>query len=244
VKPTWLTFVDERRRFSLLNILAALSGLQDKQEPDFILIGALPLLISDYLHYTALWDIDLLFRSERDLMEFVKKPKTEGLRVINYDDELVINENIASFHSAWTFDKNWFNVDYILQNDLFQFFAAERTHSAPFHQVVDWQDINLEILLFQAHPWDIIVSKIVSPRAVRDIALRVDMSIDIRHIFATYQVEKDNVDFWQHITSRAQFFCGVPAFKRRFLELLETAPELGYQDIEISPTATQALKGI
>lgn len=199
------------------------------------------MLISNYLHYTALWDIDLLFRSEREMSEFLKKTKTDGLRIINYDDELTINENIASFHAAWTFDKNWFNVDYILKTDLFEFFAGDPAHTAPYHHVATWQDMNFKIHLFQAHPWDIIVSKVVSPRAVRDIALRVDMSIDIRHVFATYQVEKDNRDFWQHITARARDLCEVSVFKRRFLELLEAAPELGYQDIEISPTAMQML---
>jgi hypothetical protein len=242
VNPEWLDFVDARRRRSLLAILVELSRLQRKENLNFVLIGALPLLLSGYLRYTALWDIDLLFSNKDELEKFTKHPKSERLRIVDYDEAMMVSENIASFHSAWTFDKNWFNVDYILQDDLFEFFSTDLTSSKPFHQMVLWQEIQSEIVLYQAHPWDIIVTKIVSPRAIRDLSLRVDMSIDIRHIFATYELEKDNPLFWQHITSRAQFFCSLTVFKRRFLELLMAAHELGYEDLEISPTAAQELK--
>ena len=242
MKPEWLDFVDARRRKSLLAILVELSRLQRKEDVNFVLIGALPLLLCGYLRYTALWDIDLLFSNKDELGEFTTRPKSKRLRIVDYDDVMMVSENIASFHSAWTFDKNWFNVDYILQDDLFEFFTTDLTKSNPFHQMVLWQEIQFEIVLYQAHPWDIIVTKIISPRAIRDLSLRVDMSIDIRHIFATYESEKDNPLFWQHIMSRAQFFCPLPVFKHRFLELLMAAHELGYEDLEISSNALQELK--
>ncbi len=242
MKPGWLTFVDGKRRYSLLRILSELSRLQDKENLNFILIGALPLLLSDYLHYTALWDIDLLFRNESEMNKFTQASKTQQLRIVDYDDALTSNENIASFHSAWTFDKQWFNVDYILKTDLFEFLNDDLTSSPPFHDQAHWQDTDHMISLYQAHPWDIIVSKVVSPRTARDISLRVNMSIDIRHIFAVYRAERDNELFWHHIISRARFFCHQSVFADKFLELLRAAPELGYEGVTISPTAAEALQ--
>lgn len=242
VKTIWLDFVDTRRRSSLLGILAELSRLQHKKNVDFVVIGALPLLIHGYLKYTALWDIDLLFRDEEEMKRFTIKPKSKMLKIVDYDDALMVSENIASFHSAWTFDKNWFNVDYILRNELFEFFTNDITNSVPCHEIMQWNQIHYEISLYLAHPWDITVGKIISPRTERDISLCVDTSIDIRHIFAVYRSEKDNNAFWQHTTSRSQFFCPKPVFKGKFLELLTKAHELGYDDIEISSAAIQALK--
>ncbi len=242
MNPKWLDFVDERRRLSLLQVLAEVSRLQEKQNPDFIIIGALPLLMHDYLQYTALWDVDLLFRSEAQLKEFADSSKSKELRVVDYDDELMVSEHITSFHSAWAFDKTWFNVDYILTDDLFKFYTENIAYLVSYEQVMRLNEIDFEISLYLAHPWDIIVSKIISPRTERDISLGVDTSIDVRHIFAVYRSEKNNLDFWQHTISRAQFFCDERVFKAKFLGLLRAAPALGYDDLAISPVAQQTLE--
>ena len=242
MKHDWLDFVDVRRRSSLLSILAELSRLQRKQNVDFIIIGALPLLINGYLQYTALWDIDLLFRGEGEMKEFIGKPKSTMLKIVDYDDTLMRSANIASLHSAWTFDKHWFNVDYILRKDLFDFYTCNLINAVQFNTRMKWNETDYEISLYLAHPWDIIVDKIVSPRTERDIALGIDTSIDIRHVFALYRLEKNNEAFWQHTMSRAQFFGPVSAFKKKFLEILKKAHELGYEDIDVSPTVLQALR--
>lgn len=241
MNPEWLDFVDERRRLSLLQILAEVSRLQEKKNPDFIIIGALPLLMHDYLQYTALWDVDLLFRTETELNEFANSSKSEKLRIVNYDDELMVSAHITSFHSAWAFGKTWFNVDYILCDDLFKFYTEDITYLTLYERIMRLNEIDFEISLYLTHPWDIIVSKIVSPRTERDITLGVDTSIDLRHIFAVYTKEKHNPDFWQHALSRARSFCEERVFKAKFLALLRAAPALGYNELAISPLAQQTL---
>lgn len=242
MNPKWLDFVDERRRLSLLQILAEVSRFQKKRHPDFIIIGALPLLMHDYLQYTALWDVDLLFRAEPHLKQFADTPKSENLRIVDYDDELMVSAHITSFHSGWAFRKIWFNVDYILSDDLFRFYTADIGYLMSYDQQVRLAESDFSISLWLAHPWDIIASKIVSPRTQRDISLGVDTSIDVRHIFAVYKKEQNNLDFWQRIISRAQFFCTDRVFKARFLELLRAAPDLGYCDVDISRLAQQTLE--
>lgn len=195
----------------------------------------------DYLQYTALWDVDLLFRDETKLKEFADASKSPKLRIVDYDDELMVSEHITSFHSAWAFGKTWFNVDYILRDDLFNFHTADITHLMCYERRMRINEIDLDLSLYLAHPWDIIVSKVVSPRTVRDISLGVDTSIDVRHIFAVYKKEENNLDFWQRVISRAQFFCDQRVFKTKFLELLRAASALGYDDLKISPIAQQML---
>jgi hypothetical protein len=81
----------------------------------------------------------------------------------------------------------------------------------------------------------------VSPRTARDISLQVDTSIDIRHIFAVYSIEKNNTQFWKYIISRGSWFGPEEIFKEKFLELLRAARNLGYEDLGISPVAMEML---
>ena len=236
-----MTFVEQRVRQTLLLILVELSRIQSKKTPEFLVIGALPLLIHGYLRYTALWDIDLLFRSKTEMHEFTRKQKSKKIRIVDYDDDLMVSESLSSYHTAWTSDNNWLNVDYILRRDLFEFYSHIVARSNPFSQKIPLAGRDYCISLYLAQPWDIIASKIVSPRTARDITLGVDTSIDIRHIFAVYNVEKNNTQFWQHIISRGSWFCPEDVFRKKFLELLRAAHQLGYTDLEVSPVALEIL---
>lgn len=237
----WLNFVEERTRCTLLNTLVELSRIQTEKTPEFLLIGALPLLMHGYLRYTALWDIDLLFRSKTEMQAFATKPKSKMIRIVDYDDDLMVSESLTSYHTAWTSNNNWLNVDYILRRDLFEFYSQSVASSSQFSQRMILRGREYGISLYLARPWDIITSKIVSPRTARDISLGVDTSIDIRHIFAVYNIEKNNTQFWQHVVSRGSWFCPEDAFRKKFLQLLKAAHELGYADLEISPIALEML---
>jgi len=241
VQPTWLNYVDEKRRRNLVAILQELSKLQNKDNLNFIVIGALPLLINNYCHYIVYWDIDLLFRDIGRLKEFIKMPKSYDLKIVHYDDDLMVTENIASFHTAWSFDKHWFNVDYILRGAIFRFFTNNIVKLKLFTQSIKYESINFEISLYLAHPWDIFLEKVVSPRTKKEIELKVDMSVDIRHIFLIYQKEKDNIKFWQYVLKKAQEINEEKGFKERILKLLELKAELGYGDIEPSPLSIKML---
>lgn len=45
VVPEWLNYVDEKRRLNFIKVLVEISKLQDKNDLNFILIGALTLLM-------------------------------------------------------------------------------------------------------------------------------------------------------------------------------------------------------
>lgn len=227
----------------MLDILVELSCIQSKKTPEFLIIGALPLLMHGYLRYTALWDIDLLFKNVTEMQTFTRKHKSPMIRIVDYDDELMVSESLTSYHTAWTSNNNWINVDYILRRELFEFYAHSVASSTPYSQRITWQNSPYDISLCLAKPWDIITNKIVSPRTARDISLRVDTSIDIRHIFAVYNIEKDNAHFWKYVLSRGSWFCPEATFKDKFLELLRAARDLGYEDLEISPIAMEMLSG-
>lgn len=236
----WLTYVNERRRHNLLCILEELSKLQRPDNLNFIIIGALPLLMNGYLRYAVLWDIDLLFKDKQRLREFIAIPKSPILRIINYDENLMISKGIASLHTAWAFDKTWFNVDYILKKNIFEFFGSNRDLE-PYKQTITLEKKKFHIHINCAHPWDIIVEKVLSPRTKKELDLKIDMSIDIRHILSVYNREKENTFFWNHVLNRAAYIHQRGKFKKMFIHILSLTPDLGYQEVEMSMKAKAML---
>ncbi|MGB9720104.1 MAG: hypothetical protein ACPL28_01300 [bacterium] len=231
--PDWLNFVDEKRRLNFIRVLAEVSKLQDKNDLNFIIIGALSLLIQGYLKYTAFWDIDLLFKNANRLKEFINRPKSHNLQIVNYDDELMISEKITSFHTAWSFTRTWFNVDYILREGVFEFYTEKISKLKPYAAVIELKDGKFPIELYLAHPYDLFVEKVLSPRLVKDIDLKVDMSVDIRHIYIVYLRELTNEKFWEYVQQKIIGINREMEFKDRLLTILRLAPEIGYGNIEI-----------
>lgn len=240
--PDWLNYIDEKRRLNFVKILVELSHLQDKNDLNFIIIGAMTLLIHGYLKYTAYWDIDLLFKNVSRLKEFIEMQKSHNLRIINYDDELMINEKITSFHTAWSFPKSWFNVDYILREGLFEFYTENLSTFSPFKTIIELKEGRFPIDLYIAHPWDIFVEKVLSPRLEKELDLRVDLSIDIRHIFIIYQHELTNQNFWDYVQKKIARTEREEEFKTKLLKILNLSLELGYVDIQITDDVSRILK--
>lgn len=237
----WIKYVDSKRQISFLRTLETLSSLQDSDTKNFIVIGALPLLIAGYLKYIVFWDFDLLFRDKASLLGFNDLKKPEDLRIVEYDDQLMIGAHITSFHTAWTFGTKWINVDYILKANIYDFYTQTIHHHGPLHQALAYDGRAYNICLFTAHPWDIIVEKILSPRTARDLELGVDTSIDIRHIMAVFKKEGANQQFWDHILTRAPRIGDINTFRSTFWRIISLSPQLGYTDIMIPDIAATML---
>lgn len=240
--PDWLNYVDKKGQASLVNILHELSHLQNKSDINFIVIGALPLLIRGYLKYKVCWDVDLLFKDKDTFKEFIGKPKSNVLKIVNYDDDLMINKDITSFHTTWAFNHTWHNVDYILKKGFFEFYTYDIRKFKPYTQKLKLNKDNVYIHLYIAHPWDIVADKIVSPRLKKELDLKADLSIDIRHIFAVYRQVKDDTQFWNHIFGKARYLQKEREFKKTFLNLLSHTNKLGYTDLEVSPFSLKMLE--
>lgn len=240
--PEWLNYVDEKRRLNFIKVLAEISKLQDKNDLNFIIIGALPILMQDYLKYTAFWDIDLLFKNAQRLREFMNKPKPHNLQIVNYDDELMISEKITSFHTAWSFTKTWFNVDYILREGVFEFYTENIRQMKPYTTTIELKEGKFPIELYIAHAYDIFVEKVLSPRLEKDIDLKVDMSVDIRHIYIIYSKEVMNCHFWEYVQGKIKRINREKEFKEKLFKILRLAPELGYENIEIPDFVLNQLK--
>jgi len=238
----WLNLVDEKRRKNMLGILQVLSNLQDKENLNFIIIGAIPLLIKGYFNYTVYWDIDLLFPNVNCLRDFINKPKPKSMKIVNYDEDLMISENITSFHTAWAMDRSWMNVDYIMKGKAFEFYVEDTKMLELYTETIRFSGTDFHIALYFAHPWDVILEKILSPRTEKEADLRADMSVDIRHIYVVYRWEADNVNFWQHIFGKAKRFNRLIECKRKLLYILQISKDLGYEDINISTSVLEMLE--
>jgi len=242
VNSHWLTYIDTKRRSTALAVLQTLSQLQDKESISFIVIGAISLLIKNYLQYTVYWDVDVLFKNKKALETFINLPKPKHLRVVDYDDSLTISENIASLHTAWSFDRIWFNVDYILRQEIYEFYTHNAPRLQPHTERVTSNNTSFDISLLMAHPWDIVIEKVVSPRTQKDIERAVDTSIDIRHIFAVCEMEKKNRTYWHYLFENAHYLCDESVFRKKLLQILSSAVELGYPRIEIPNDVLTQLK--
>jgi hypothetical protein len=241
VAAEWIKYIDGKRQKSFLRTLETLSGLQDRERINFIVIGALPLLISGYLEYIVYWDLDLLFKDQASLEEFMGLTKAEGLRIVEYDDQLMISAHITSFHTAWAFDKKWINVDYILKPDIYDFYTHATHSNGPLQQAIVHDGTTYHIYLSMAHPWDVIIDKVLSPRTARDLELCVDTSVDIRHILAVFRKEGANQHFWDHVMTRAPRIGDLDTFKHTLRSILSLAPRLGYTSIAIPNIAATTL---
>lgn len=238
----WLNYIDEKRRANFVRVLVELSHLQDKKDLNFIIIGALTLLMQGYLKYTAYYDIDLLFKDINRLKEFINRPKPHNLQIVNYDEELMISEKITSFHTAWSLTKTWFNVDYILRPGIFEFYVENTSVLKPYTALVELKDGKFPIELCIAHAYDIFIEKVLSPRLEKDINLKVDMSVDLRHIYIIYSKELTNQDFWHYVEEKIKRIGREKEFKDRLLIILKLAPEIGYKNIEIPDFVLEKLQ--
>jgi len=233
INTPWYFWVDEKRRHNLLRVLEELSRVQNKPNPQFILIGALALLIRGILQYMVQWDIDLLFRNEEALSGFIAVEKSRDARIVHYDEHLMKGVEIASLHTAWSFDGTWFNVDYILKARTFQLYHSTVCNEGPFEECVNYEGSNYRLNLFMAHPWDIFIEKILSPRFQRELESRDWMSVDIRHVVTMLERDKGNDDFWQTTQAKIEHLGKKSVFKSHLLALLSSLPELGYRSVDM-----------
>ena len=236
----WYSWVDEQRRGNLLSILVELTRLQER-DPQFILIGALSLLIRGILHYMVLWDLDLLFRNEKALHDFVDTEKSPGLRIIHYDEDLMRGRDITSLHTAWSFDRTWFNVDYILKSKMFDFYYSTVRKDGPYEGHAEHGGKAFRFTLFMAHPWDVFIEKILSPRFHRELEAKDTMSVDIRHAVRIFEYEKDNQEFWKTLAGRVARLNKRDAFRRNLLRLLSSLPELGFGSVNVDTHVIQRI---
>lgn len=237
----WIKYVDTKRQTSFLRALETLSGLQDHETLNFIVIGAFPLLTAGYLEYIVYWDFDLLFRDIMVLHGFNDLKKPGDLRIVAYDDDLMIGSTIASLHTAWTFGTKWINVDCILKPGAYDFYTHSLHSRGPLRQSIAHEGRTYTIDLFMAHPWDIIAEKVLSTRTARDLELGVDTSVDIRHILAVFRKEGGNSRFWDHLAARVPQIGDIATFKNIFWRIITHADELGYRDVAIPDLAAAML---
>jgi hypothetical protein len=228
---SWPDFIDHKRRPNFLAILEALSRRQDKHAPDFVIIGALALLMQNYLHYVAWWDIDLLFRDEETLRKFAENMTASGLRIEPMDDDVISTGDLTCLHTMWSFGRTWANVDYIYRPERFQFFYSTLRNQAPFAQTIRLDDREYHLNLLLGNPWDIFLDKLILPRFIEQLNVNDFSGKDLRHLLLILQQDHAKPDFWQHLAGKSEALGQRGALKAMLLRLAAIAPELGYKDV-------------
>jgi hypothetical protein len=243
--PHWITCIDQKRRFNLLCILEELSSLLNREEPDFVIIGAMALLIQGFIGgYKVLWDVDLLFKDAESIEAFRKAEKSPHARIVELDDEIVKNKQIGSLHSVWSFNKTWFNVDYIIKDDLYEFYNPKEQRKEPHREKVEYENREYPIELYLAHPLDIFTEKMVSPRMEKELETSNDFGVDIRHCFYMLQKFGNEEWFWQGIKKSAGKIGKESQLQKHLAILMSTKDQLGYGDVELPLDVMDRVKNL
>jgi len=231
----WYEFIAPHFRNNFLMVLEELSRLFDKNNPSFIIVGAFSLLINRVLNYTVMWDIDLLFKNKESLFNFIEFQKNKNLKIQFIDEKLMVGESISSIHTMWSFDKKWVNVDLMLRENLFELhFLTLPIENITYSETIIIGNKEYKIDLLVAHPWNVFLDKLMSPRLETEIEKCNSFGIDIRHIFAILDVYSNNPSFWNYI-SRTSNNINIKEKIERNLEALNSiAGSIGYKKFNLN----------
>lgn len=233
LSPSWCSFVDAGRRRDLLAVLASLSNSWEGMEKSFLIVGALSLVLRGRLHFVAMWDIDLLFPSEEEILAFVDRDPPPGVRVVHYDDELMRGAQITSFHVAWTIFGKWVNVDCMWRPRFYDFHHPAFLRDGPFVEEVDLAGEIYRLRLPLAHPWDVFIEKVTSPRFEAVVERGDGLHPDVRHVFSLLRSEGERDGFWLYVEEKASSF-GLLDSVREGLQRLRAQQEmLGYVEFPL-----------
>ncbi len=236
----WYSYVNEKYRLSMLLILEELSRLRAIQD-SFILVGGLSLLLWGRLQHRVLWDIDLLFLDKFSILKFLALPKDPQLDVVSLDDEFAESETIVSFHTAWSFNARWVNLDYLSRANWYYFHKSTIDRQGDFEEMVEWEGREIHIKLPVAYPWDMFIEKSLSPRLENDLSSINDLSYDLRHVFILFEQEKENPQFWQYIRRKAEEFSRLLELKQRLLWIFSQRERLGYGHIAVADSVIRQI---
>ena len=237
----WYFYVAEGFRKDLLFVLQELSRLGGGREW-FVVGGGLSLLMHGRLAHQVMWDVDLIFRDRISLYQFLGVRKDDRLRVVDLDEKFGEASEVFSFHTAWSFDRRWINVDYLYRKIWFSFHRATIAEKGEYKEDIKLGESSFHLCLPVVYPWDIFVEKLMSPRFAEDFRLRNDMSYDIRHVLILYQQERENPVFWNYIQKRAGDHGLLGGLKDRLLSLLEKKEELGYGHVRVLPETLRRIQ--
>jgi len=234
-KEHWVSCIDNKRTVNLLLILEELTRLLDKSKNPFVIIGAMSLLLQGYIRgYRVLWDIDLLFKNIDAIMDLTMTEKSKRLRIVEMDSSIVQNKTIGSLHTVWSFDKTWFNVDYIVKTGLFDFYNPLKRGNQAYHiETVRFQNKDYYIKLLLADVSDIFVEKMTFPRMQKQLQQKDDFGIDIRHCLYILSTLGKKNRFWKRVRESSLEINLTAALKRNLLHLVRIKNELGYEETKL-----------
>lgn len=237
----WSSHVAAKYRLNMLLVLEELSRLRSLQD-NFALVGGLSLLMRGKLHHQVMWDIDLLFKDKFSIFKFIALPKSSMFDVISMDDQFCDSETIVSFHTAWGFQARWINVDYISRANWYYFHRTSIEREGDFEETIEQEGRQIKIKLPVAHPWDMFIEKVLSPRLENDLRYFNDFSYDLRHVFILLEQEQKKSQFWIYIRRKSEEYSRLSELKERLLYIFDQRERVGYGHIAIEDSVVRRIK--
>jgi len=225
----WYNYIAVPYQNNFLRTLEELSKLNDKSNPTFIIVGALSLLINRMIHYTVIFDIDILFKDKKSLFDFIELPKSADLKIQYLDDHLMVGESISSLHTMWTSSGQWINVDLVLRSSLYELHCSTLPlEDITYSDTLMLNNKKYDIDLYVANPRNVFIDKIISPRLEAEINNLDSFGVDIKHILILLRYFKDDQAFWNHINKTLKELNKLETARKNLSNLNKIAESIGY----------------
>ena len=240
----WLQYVTPNRRRELLQVLAEISRLYQTYQSPFVLVGACSLLIRGCLKYKAWWDVDLLFESPDEITRFHKLSGTPELQIVPVDFHPIDYGYLQSMQTMWGVKNVWYRVDYIYRDEYYHFHSVSPEKDNMYRIRLNLNSQKYDLWLPVAHPWNIFIDKLLSPRLKFELGVRDGYSIDIRHIFILFSLYRHDPGFWEYISRKSTELTNGTNVKENLRNLLLAKDELGYQSVIVGEKDFQMIDSL
>lgn len=252
----WSAHVPPSYRDNLFRTLEELSRLGREAALQFVIIGALSLMIKRRLNYTSVWDVDILFKDQAEMERLIALEKGCGLEVQHFDERPMVSPSITSLHAAWRAGGPWLNVDYIIRDERYAFYRAGVDREGLYREEFRLGEVaqpgeapgqpgrTVSLALPLAHPWDIFVDKVLSPRFEEEFLRRDVFSLDIKHVLIMLEQDGKAPSFWEHITGKGGDLGALELMESRLESLLLNLGDFGYTDIALPPDIMRRLEAL
>jgi hypothetical protein len=239
---SWLHCVASNQRAELLSCLQELSRLQEKARPSFIVIGGAALLLQGVSQRLQWWDIDLMFRDQVALFDFLRVEKHPQLRMQFIAEGASQRSGLHFVHTSWRFHRRWTNVDCIVREGYFEFYLASAQATGAFSQSLDVNGQTYFLHLLIGHPWDVIIDKLTLERFEASLEIFDSLNKDLPHIWDVLKQSGNDPAFYAHVARQAGKLGKSDVLRDNLLALLQCAKELAYDTNEISAKVLQFAK--
>jgi hypothetical protein len=137
----------------------------------------------------------------------------------------------------------WINVDYMHRPQVYDFHRGAFERNGPLVQEIRLDGEIYNIHMAVAHPWDILIEKLLSPRFEAEVERGDGMHPDIKQVFLLLRSEGGQEGFWSYMTEKGKMLASVERIEKNLAGVIERREVLGYGGFELPDLMYEKVRG-